>query len=120
MAYKSYNKYSNETTKVDGITFDSRNEARRYKDLKLLQKSGVIKNLEVQAKFLLLDTLRKKGKTFQKRYYYADFKYYDNELKKTVIEDVKGARTPMYKIKRHMFEQKYPDLWITEIGIDEI
>lgn len=115
MAYKSYNKYSNKKTKVDGITFDSKKEAKRYKELKLLEKAGVIKDLELQPKFLILDTLRKNGETFQKRSYIADFKYYDNEKKKTVIEDVKGRNLPMYNLKRHLFELKYPDLWVTEI-----
>lgn len=120
MAYKSYNKYSNETTRVDGIKFDSKNEARRYKDLKLLKKAGVIKDLVLQPKFKIIDTLRKNGKTFQARHYYADFMYYDNEKKKTIVEDVKGKKTDVYKLKRHLFEEKYPDLWITEIGTDEV
>jgi hypothetical protein len=115
MAYKSYNKYSNKKTKVDGITFDSKKEAKRYKELKLLEKAGVIKDLELQPKFLIVDTLRKNGKTFKKRSYIADFMYYDNERKKTVVEDVKGYKAKLYPIKRHLFEQRYPNLWVEEI-----
>jgi len=112
---KAYNKYSNKKTIIDGYKFDSKKESGRYLELKLLQRAELIKDLELQPRFLILDTLRKNNKTFQKRFYVADFSYYDNKEKRIVVEDVKGFKTPMYKIKRHMFEEKYPDLWVMEI-----
>ena len=50
----AYNKYRNIKTEVDGIKFDSKREAQRYQELKLLEKGGVISNLELQPKFELL------------------------------------------------------------------
>lgn len=108
-------KYYNIKTKVDNITFDSKLEAKRYKELKLLEEAGVIKDLQLQPTYELIPTFKKDKKTYRKTTYKADFSYYDNELKKTVIEDTKGFKTDVYKLKKKMFEYKYKDLVITEI-----
>lgn len=52
---------------------------RRYIILKQLERAGIINELELQPKFLLLDTIHYKGKTYPKTYYIADFKYFDKE-----------------------------------------
>ena len=108
-------KYYNIKTKVDNITFDSKLEAKRYKELKLLEEAGVIKDLQLQPTYELIPTFKKDKKTYRKTTYKADFSYYDNELKKTVVEDTKGFKTDVYKLKKKMFEYKYKDLVITEI-----
>ncbi|MGO3751192.1 MAG: DUF1064 domain-containing protein [Peptoniphilaceae bacterium] len=110
-----YSKYKAKKTKVDGITFDSRKEANRYKELKLLERAGVIKSLELQPKFLLQEEYIKDGKTIKEITYKADFMYYDGEKNKVVIEDVKGFKTDVYRLKKKLFEYKYKNLKIMEV-----
>ena len=107
-------KYGNRKTIVDGIKFDSKFEAKRYCELKLLAKAGVIKGLELQPKFRLIPTFRKNGKTYRGITYIADFAYYD-ENERYVVEDVKGYKTKEYQIKRKLFEYIFPDYTLTEV-----
>lgn len=102
------NKYKNRKIVVDNIKFDSNLEATRYKELKLLLRAGEISNLELQPRFLLQDSLKKNGRTFRKIEYVADFKYIENG--KTIVEDVKGIQTDVFKLKYKIFEKVYPDL----------
>lgn len=104
-------KYRNRKTTIDGITFDSKAEARRYAELKLLERAGEIKDLELQPKYRLLDGFKKNGKVYRPIDYIADFKYVDREGK-TIVEDVKGKRTEVFNIKKKLFEKKYPELEI--------
>lgn len=69
------NKYRNKKVIVDDYIFDSIQESRRYKELKLLLRAGEISNLELQPKFLLQDSFKKNGKTYRKIEYIADFSY---------------------------------------------
>lgn len=101
-------KYNNKKTQVDMYLFDSAKEAKRYRELALLERAGEIQNLELQPRFLLQEGFRKNNKTWRKLEYVADFKYIENG--KTVVEDVKGFETKEFKIKRKIFEYKYPDL----------
>ena len=102
------NKYKNKKVQIDMYVFDSIAESRRYKELALLEKSGEIENLQLQPKFLLQDSFKKNGKTYRKIEYIADFMY--EEKGKVIVEDVKGMETKEFKIKRKLFEYKYPDL----------
>ncbi len=102
------NKYRNKKVIIDEIEFDSISEGNRYCQLKLLQKANKIKNLELQPKFLLQESFKKNGKKYRKIEYIADFKYIENE--QVIVEDVKGMETKEFKIKRKLFEYKYPDL----------
>ena len=111
--YKS-NKYSNKKIEVDGIIFHSKREAKRYKELLLLEQAGAISNLERQVKYVLIPTQREletvgarggihKGKVIEKECaYYADFVYFDREKREIVVEDTKGMRTTDYVIKRKL------------------
>jgi len=103
-----YNKYKNVKTLYDGIKFDSKKEAARYAELLLFVKAGLISNLVLQPSFLLCDKVVWNGKTLRKRVYKADFQYIDN-LGNDIVEDVKGFKTDMYKIKRHLFLTLYPE-----------
>lgn len=102
------NKYRNKKVQVDMYVFDSIAESRRYKELKLLEQVGKIQNLELQPHFLLQEAFKKNGRTFRKIEYIADFKYTENG--KTIVEDVKGIQTDVFKLKHKLFEKKYPDL----------
>ncbi len=69
------NKYRNKKVIVDDYIFDSVQESRRYKELKLLERAGEISNLKLQPRFLLQDSFKKNGKTYRKIEYVADFMY---------------------------------------------
>ena len=102
------NKYRNKKTQVDMYAFDSIAESKRYKELELLQRVGEIQDLQLQPKFLLQESFKKNGKTYRKIEYIADFKYIENG--KTIVEDVKGIQTDVFKLKHKIFEKVYPDL----------
>ena len=112
------NKYHNTKVIYKGIKFDSKKERDRYITLKQLEKAGIIKELELQPKFLLLDTIHYKGKTYPKTYYKADFKYFDNENGKYIIEDIKSpitAKDKVYRLKIKMLLTKYHDIDFIEV-----
>lgn len=97
-------KYHAKKTELDGITFDSRKEADRYAELKLLERSGAIHNLQRQVRYELIPAQKKDGKTIERAcHYIADFVYEENG--KTVVEDVKGFRTKEYVLKRKLMLQ---------------
>lgn len=106
---QSYSKYRAKKAVVDGIKFDSKREADRYCELKLLEKAKEIRDLELQPRFLLQDKFKDKtGKTYRKIEYVADFMYVDKNDKK-IVEDVKGVMTDVYKIKKKIFLKKYDE-----------
>lgn len=108
-------KYKAKKTIVNGIEFDSKKEANRYATLLLLEKSGRIRDLKLQPVYELIPSFRKNNKTYRKTSYRADFEYFDTKLNKMVVEDVKGFKTPVYLLKKKLFEYNYPDLEIEEI-----
>ena len=99
-------KYRNVKTKYDGINFDSKKECERYKVLKQWQQKGLIKNLVLQPKFLIAESVQLDGKKQRARYYIADFMYQDQDNNQ-VVEDVKGMKTDIYKLKRHLVKEKH-------------
>lgn len=105
-------KYRSKKVEVDGITFDSKKEADRYLELKLLVRAKKIQNLKLQVPFELYPTHKSEGVTIRGKKYIADFVYTQDG--KTVVEDVKGYRTDEYKRKRKMFKQRY-GFEITEV-----
>lgn len=108
------NKYGAKKTTIDGKTFDSIKEANRYTSLLLLQRAGVISDLQTQVKYVLIPTQRDaEGKLLEKECSYkADFVYKrDGQL---IVEDTKGFKTPEYNIKRKLM------LHVHNIRIQEI
>lgn len=121
-------KFNNRETVADGITFDSAKEARRYWELKMLERAGRISDLQRQVVYVLIPTQRAKGtETYKKGpnkgqrkpgevlekecRYVADFVYtQDGE---TVVEDVKGYRDPAsaayakFVIKRKLMLERH-------------
>lgn len=99
-------KYRNKKTIIDGITFDSKKEARRYSELKLLERAGQIDTLTLQPRFTLIPTQRRAdGKAERSVVYIADFMYRENGA--FVVEDTKGVRTPDYVIKRKLMLKEH-------------
>jgi hypothetical protein len=87
-------KYHAVPTVIDGIRFDSKAEAARYRDLKIFEAAGEIYNLQVHVKYPLVVNGIKIGS------YEADFVYGENG--RIVVEDVKGVRTPVYRLKNKL------------------
>lgn len=103
-------KYHNTRTEVDGIKFDSKHEAYRYVELKCMQRTGLIKDLQRQVKFELLPSQKdEKGKVVERAVnYIADFTYTTCTGKK-VVEDAKsdGTKTDVYKLKKKLMRHVY-------------
>lgn len=125
------NKYHNKKYTYLGIKFDSLKECRRYSELRLLEQSGKIKDLELQKEYELIPAQYdestevytkglhkgepKPGRLLERAVVYrADFVYTDCETGQQVVEDTKGMRTKEYVIKRKLL------LWRYGIKIKEI
>lgn len=122
------NKYHNKkVTSYDGIQHDSKKEARRWCELKLLQKAGKISELQRQVEFELIpaqyetyERYSKKGEKLadgmrtveRKCCYIADFVYTENGQR--VVEDTKGVKTKDYIIKRKLM------LYVHHVKIREV
>lgn len=94
-------KYHAKKVKTDGFTFDSQKEAKRYLELLFLEKAGKISGLKVHPEYVLLPPQWILGELAERGVkYIGDFEYMmDGE---TVVEDVKGVKTPEYILKRKM------------------
>jgi len=101
-------KYRAIRTEVEGIMFASRREAQRYMELRVCEKAGIIHELTLQQKFPMVINGVKVCT------YIADFCYRDNEGR-AIVEDSKGFKTPMYRLKYKLFHALYPNLRISEV-----
>lgn len=98
---RSYSKYRAVPTVVDGHRFASKAEARRYSELRLLEKAGKIRWLVLQPVFEFVVNEHLVAK------YRADFSYYESlsaVREQIVVEDVKGVKTPVYKLKAKLMK----------------
>lgn len=109
------NKYRSKKTVVDGITFDSRLEARRYQELKLMERVGEISGLQLQKQYVLIPSQKLNNRVVEREVnYIADFVYTLKSSGETVVEDTKGIKTKDYIIKRKLM------LYVHGIRIHEI
>lgn len=109
-------KYGNEKVELSGQTFDSKREGRRYLELQMMLRGGLISDLRLQVPFELIPAQRdpQTGKTIERAVnYVADFVYRDDQGQ-LIVEDAKGFRTDVYKIKRKLM------LWRHGIRIREV
>ena len=104
------------TTTPDGITHDSKTEAERWEELKLLQRAGEICGLRRQVDIGLIgrDGPIMTDSGDRQRVYKADFVYVDNALGVTVIEDRKGHETDVFKIKKAILAAQGIEILITK------
>lgn len=93
-------KYRARKTVVDGIQFDSAKEAKRYTKLRDMEMAGEIQELRLQVPFEILPSFECDGVKYRGMKYIADFVYYRNGVR--VVEDVKGAKTPEYRMKKKL------------------
>ena len=117
MAYGRYNKYNNQKVRVQGILFDSKAESERYLELKSMEQKGEISDLRLQVTYELIPVQRepgevgprggiKPGKVIHRPItYVADFVYIDDG--EEIVEDCKGVKTEVYKIKKKLFRYRY-------------
>jgi len=96
-------KYGNRKVVVDDVLFDSKREASRYQKLKLMGLAGEISGLRLQVRFELAPAVVINGRKKPALRYYADFVYLDKSGG-VVVEDAKGHRDGIYKIKRHLMK----------------
>lgn len=109
----SRSKYHARRTTVDGITFASAAEATAYNNRMLAVRSGLIADLELQPRFPLVVNGVKIGD------YIADFRYRNCTTGAVIVEDVKGVRTPVYRLKRKLVKALY-DIDILETSKDDL
>jgi hypothetical protein len=105
----SVTKYHNRRTTIDGITFDSQAEARRYEQLRLLQQAGDISELNVHERIVIVPAECIDGKLEHALHYEADFIYVSSDGWR-VVEDVKGAQTPLFRLKWRLVRQRWAGL----------
>lgn len=109
----AYRKYRNKRVEYEGIVFDSLKEKRRYCQLQIMEKGGIISDLRLQVPFELIpavyedEVIQMKTKSKVKKRcvqrattYVADFVYKRDG--KTIVEDTKGFRTKEYELKKKM------------------
>lgn len=106
-------KYHAQKVEVDGKKFDSKHESRDYLKLKSMEDSSIINNLQTQVSFELQPKYTTKdGRKIRSISYVADFVYERDG--QTYVQDSKGMKTDVYKLKRKMFEYRYPDIIFVE------
>lgn len=110
------NKYNAKRVTRHGFTFDSIKEADRYDELLLLEKAGEISHLERQGKlYLYSGSTPVTYDSGRKAFYKYDFAYFCSKREKRVIEDVKGVRTDVFKLKKAVLLACYPGIEIIEV-----
>lgn len=108
------NKMKNRKVKLDGITFDSVLEAKRYRELKMLERAGEITDLRLQVKYRLIPSQYCGNKCVERPVdYYADFVYVTKDGIE-IVEDAKGMKTKDYIIKRKLM------LYVHGITVKEV
>lgn len=105
----AYSKFNAKPTIVDGKRFASKAEARRYSELRDLERAGIISHLELQPRFPLIVN----GQVICT--YVGDFRYLENG--KSATEDVKGVKTDVYAIKRKLLLATHPGIDHREIVV---
>jgi hypothetical protein len=106
------NKYHAKRMIINGYQFDSIKESQRYAELQLLLKAGKIELLTIHPRFKIIDGFEWCGQKIRPTYYIADFMYWDGEVGRMIVEDVKALDhrtgkpiiTPEAKIKIKLFK----------------
>ena len=106
-------KYRSQRVVVDGFSFASKAEARRYGELRILERAGEISGLRLQPVYILEPA--NKADKLRAIKYIGDFEYWENKTGGFVCEDVKGVRTPVYRLKRQLFLRRFPEIEHREI-----
>lgn len=108
-------KYLSHKTVIDGITFDSKDEAKYYEALKIRKYRGEIENFELQPKFTLVEGFKKDNKTYRAITYTPDFTIYHNDGSVEYV-DVKGMTTQQGELRIKLFNHFYRDLKLSIVA----
>lgn len=115
MVFRGNHKYGARKTVIDGIEFASGKEAKRYAELRLMEKAGEIRDLELQPRYVLQEAFTDAMGAKQRPITYrADFRYFDLRRGETVVEETKGFKTADYKLRKKLFLAKYMDVRFVE------
>lgn len=110
---RATSKYRAERCEVAGEVLDSKAEGRRFAQLRLRERAGEISGLKRQPGFRF-----EIGGALMFSYF-ADFEYFDHKLEEIVIEDVKGVKTPVYRLKKKIIEAAHK-VKITEVNAKKV
>ena len=115
-------KYNAKKTEVDGITFDSKIEAMRFTQLRLLERAGEISDLVLQPEFQILRgwISPETGEKVRSRFYIGDFQYLDVNSQQLIVEDVKGMETTEFRLKWDLVKSQYPEFIFRKVTKDDI
>jgi len=111
-------KYNSRKTVVQGITFDSKKESYRFLELQMMQRAvreeDRVVDIQLQPEFILIDKFEHQGKKYRGTKYRADFRvvYADGRIE---VEDVKGFKTAVYKLKKKMLLSRYSNINFKEV-----
>ena len=113
---KKENKYHAKKTVLDGVKFDSKKESKDWLQLKALESLGIISNLQRQVVFELQPAyVNNQGNKVRAIQYIADFVYKKDGKMYVVDTKSPATRTPVYKIKKKLFEAKFKYYIFVEI-----
>lgn len=107
-------KYRNKPVVIDGRRFDSKAEARRYAELRLMERAGLIRDLQCQPQYPIVINGQRVAA------YNGDFSYWEKTTDggRTVCEDVKSAptKTPLWRLKWKLVALLYPVVIFREVA----
>lgn len=103
-------KYNAKKVTEDGITFDSKMEHARYRQLMLLVRAGEIYGLTVHPPFELAPKTTVNGKKLRAITHELDFSYYEEGNSRLIVEDCKGVETAIWRLKYNLFQRRYPHI----------
>lgn len=108
-------KYLSHKIVIDGIKFDSKDEAKYYEALKIKKYRGEIENFELQPKFILVEGFKKNNKTYRAITYTPDFVVYHIDGSIEYV-DVKGMTTQQGELRIKLFNNFYRDLKLSIVS----
>jgi hypothetical protein len=103
-------KYGNKRVQIDGLWFDSMREGRRYQQLRLEERAGHIRDLQMQVPFNITSTNTHNGERVVVAKYLADFTYWRVQSDGDalfIVEDAKGVRTDVFNLKKKLIEHEH-------------
>ncbi len=117
MSVQVRSKYGAKPTVVDGVRFASKAEAARFRQLRLLEVTGRIFDLRLQPRYELQPAfVDNQGRRWSAIRYSADFAYREPGNPREVVEDVKGARPAVFRLKERLFRFRYPNIDFRVVG----
>lgn len=112
------NKFHAKKVVIDGIEFDSKRESKYYRHFVDVANAGLITNIEVHPRFILLNSFKDcNGKTERAITYKPDFRltYADGSVEVVEVKSKRTAKEPDYIMRRKLFKHNNPDVKFSEV-----